>query len=127
MLSKRHEALEGLALVTAQSYKVAVEKFGGSTSALSKEASTFNLLSWLKAHVEKISSFVGGAVDFVALASATNFAKMLMRGGCSHATRIPKEELTDVSVLGGTSDQLWKSLHNFMGAFWAPFGRAVAR
>jgi hypothetical protein len=127
LLSKRLESLEGLALLTAEGYKAAVEGFGGSTSALPEEASAFNLLTWLRVHVEKIPSFVGGAVDIAALASATNFAKVLMRGGCTHATEVWDEDFRDVSALGETSDSLRKCLCNFMGKFWAPFGRAVAR
>jgi chromosome segregation ATPase len=88
LLRKRMEALEGLSLITTETYKAAVEKFGGQTSALLEEASAFNLLKWLKSHVEKVPSFVGGVVDFVALASATNFGKMLMRKGCTHATEV---------------------------------------
>jgi hypothetical protein len=78
LLRKRMEALEGLALITAEKYKAAVEKFGGQTFALPEEAIAFNLMTWLKSHVEKVPNFVGGAVDFAALASATNFGKMLM-------------------------------------------------
>jgi hypothetical protein len=69
-------------------YSAVLGEFGDSTSALSEEPSAFNLLSWLKAHVEKLPSFVGGAVDFGALARATNFAKMLAHGGCPRAKGI---------------------------------------
>jgi hypothetical protein len=109
--------LEGLTLLTAESYKAGVEKFGGSTSDLPKERSAFKLLSWLKAHLEKIPSFVRGAIDFAALASATNFAKILIRKVCTHATRIWDEALGDVSALGDTSDSLRKCTRNFMGCF----------
>jgi hypothetical protein len=108
LLSKRLESLEGLVLLTTEINKASVEKFGGSTSDLPEERSAFNLLSWLKAHVEKIPSFVRGAVDFAALASATNFAKILIREGCTHATGIQDEALGDVSALGDTSDSLCK-------------------
>lgn len=47
-LQKQMEALEGVALMTAETYKAVVEKYGGSTSALPSEATAFNLLSWLK-------------------------------------------------------------------------------
>jgi hypothetical protein len=119
--------LEGLTLLTAESYKVDVEKFGGSTSDLPEERSAFNLLSWLKAHVEKIPLFVRGAINFAALASATNFAKILIRKGCTHATGIRDEALGDVSALGNTSDSLCKWTRNFMGHFWAPFGQVSTR
>jgi hypothetical protein len=121
------EALEGLALITAETYKAAVEKFGGQTSALPEEASTFNLLTWLKSHVEKMPSFVGGVVDFAALASATNFGKMLMRKGLTHATEVEREALANASSFGEVSDTLRKSVRNFIGSFWTLFGRASAR
>jgi hypothetical protein len=92
-----------------------------------KEVSAFNLLTWLKSHVEKVPSFVGGAVDFAALASATNFGKMLMWKGCTHATEVGHESLADASSLGEASDVLCKSVHNFIGSFWTLFGRASAR
>jgi hypothetical protein len=115
------EALEVLALIIAETYKAVVEKFGGQTSALPKEASAFNLLTWLKSHVEKVPSFVGGAVDFAALASATNFGKMSMRKGCTHATEVGHESLADASLLGEASDALRKSVRNFIGSFWTLF------
>jgi hypothetical protein len=124
LLRKWMEALEGLALITTKTYKAAVEKFGGQTSALPEEASTFNLLTWLKSHVEKLPSFVG---DFAALASATNFGKMLMRKGCTHATEVEREALVDASSLGEASNALRKFVHNFIGSFWTLFGRVFAR
>jgi hypothetical protein len=69
-------------LAAAKLYVDALEQFGGSTSSLLEEPSAFNIFSWLKAHFEKLHSFVGGAADFGALAGATNFAKILARGGC---------------------------------------------
>jgi hypothetical protein len=121
------EALEGLALITAETYKAAVEKFGGQISALPEEASAFNLLTWLKSHMEKVPSFMGGVVDFAALASATNFGKMLMRKGCTHATEVEHEALADASSLGEASDALWKPVRNFIVSFWTLFGRASAK
>jgi hypothetical protein len=62
-----------------------VEKFGGNTSALPEETSAYNLLSWLKSHVEKVPFVVGGAVDFAALASATLFCQgTRARGLCPY-------------------------------------------
>jgi Zn-dependent M32 family carboxypeptidase len=127
LLRKRMEALEGLALITAETYKAAVEKFGGQTSALLEEASAFNLLTWLKSHVEKVPNVVSGAVDFAALASATNFGKMLMRKGWTHATEVEREALADASLLGEASDALRKSVRNFIRSFWTLFRRASAR
>jgi len=51
---------------------------------LPSEASAFNIFSWLKANFMKLRDFVGGAVDFRALASATNLSKMLVQDGCPH-------------------------------------------
>jgi hypothetical protein len=81
----------------------------------------------LKAHVEKLPSFVGGTVDFGALAEATNFAKMLAHGGCPYAEGFKTEKLVELSVLGDTSDSLQKCICNFMSTFWVFFGRAAAR
>jgi hypothetical protein len=38
------EVLEGLTLVTAETYKATVEKFGGNTSTLLEETSAYNVL-----------------------------------------------------------------------------------
>jgi hypothetical protein len=77
--------------------------------------------------VEKVPSFVGVAVDFAAVASATNFGKMLMHKGCTHATEVERETLADASSLGEASDALRKSVRNFIGSFWTLFGRVSAR
>jgi hypothetical protein len=63
-------------------------EFCGTTSTFQEEPSAFNILSWLKLHVEKLPAFVEGTFDFAALASATNFAKMLACGGCTHTEGI---------------------------------------
>jgi hypothetical protein len=104
-----------------------VEKFGGQTSALLEEASAFNLLTWLKSHVKKVPSFVGGVVDFAALANATKFGKMLMCKGCTHATEVEREALANASSLGEASDALRNSVRNFIVSFWTFFGRASAK
>jgi hypothetical protein len=49
----------------------------GSTSLLPSDPSAFNIFSWMKPNFLKLPDFVGGAVDFGVLASATNFSKML--------------------------------------------------
>lgn len=67
--------------------------------------------------MEKLSSFVRGAIDFGALAGATNFAKMLAHRGCTHNDGIQKEVLADPSVLGDTFDSTRKYVHNFMSTF----------
>jgi hypothetical protein len=77
LLTERLEATKGLGLATVKMYVAALGQFGGSTSDMPKEPTTFNLLSWLKAHVEKLPTFVEGAANFGALTGATNYAKML--------------------------------------------------
>jgi hypothetical protein len=69
-------------------YIAALWQFGGSTFDLPEETSAFGLFAWLKVHLEKLPSFVGGTVDFGALAGATNFAKMLAKKGCPHMESI---------------------------------------
>jgi hypothetical protein len=118
LLNTRMEALEGIALVTAETYKAAVDKFGRNTSALLEETSAYNLLSWLKSHVEKVPFVMGGTVDFAALASTTLFAKVLARASCVHTTKVQNEALADVASLGETSGTLRKSLRAFTGSFW---------
>jgi hypothetical protein len=70
---------------------------------------------------------MGGVADFGALAGVTNFGKMLVRKGCAHATALECEALLDASSLGETSDELRKSMCNFMQSFWTLFGRASAK
>ena len=53
-------------------------------SLMPSEPSAFNIFSWMKADFEKLPTFVGGAIDFGALATTTNFAKMLAQDGCKH-------------------------------------------
>jgi hypothetical protein len=76
--------------------------------------------------VEKLPVFVGGAVDFGALAGTTNFTKMLACGGCIHTEVIQKEKLGEPSVLGATSDSLQKFVR-FMSSFWVFFSQAAAK
>jgi hypothetical protein len=99
LVNKRMVALEGLALVMAQTYKAVVEKFGGNTSDLPEETSTYNVLAWLKSHVEKVPSVVGGVVDLVALASATLFAKEITRGAVSIPPRFRMKPWTMLPLL----------------------------
>ena len=55
-----------------------LKRFGGSTSSLPSEPLALNLFSWMKANFVKLSNFVGGTVDFGALASATNLSKVML-------------------------------------------------
>lgn len=66
-------------------------------------------------------------MDFGALARATNFGKMLMRKGCTHAAAVEREALASASSLGETSDELRRLVRNFMSSFWTFFGRATAK
>jgi hypothetical protein len=100
LLTGRLEAAKGLALATMKMYVVMLEQFGGSISDMPEEPTAFNLLSWLKAHVEKLPAFVRGAVDFGALAGATNYAKMLGRRGSAHTEGFQKEKLGVRLTLG---------------------------
>ena len=77
MLTKRLEDAKAIGLATAELYVGALEQFGASTSSLSFESLAFNIFSWMKANFLKLPDFVGGAIDFGALASASNLSKML--------------------------------------------------
>ena len=76
-MTKRLEDASVVGLATAQLYTNVLGQFGGTTSSLPEEPSALNILTWLKSNLAKLLDFVGGAVDFGALASATNFSKML--------------------------------------------------
>jgi hypothetical protein len=77
MLTKRLEDAKAIGLVAVELYVGALEQFGGSMSSLSSELSAFNSFSSMKANFLKPPNFIGGAVYFGALASATNLSKML--------------------------------------------------
>jgi hypothetical protein len=113
--------VKAVGLAAAKLYVDALEQFGGSTSSLSEELSAFNIFSWLKAHFEILPSFVEGAIDFEALASATNFAKMLAQGGCPRMESIQEEKFEGPSSLGTISRSLRRSVKNFMKSFWVEY------
>ena len=96
-------------------------------SSLPSEPLAFNIFSWMKANFLKVPDFVGGAVDFGALASATNLSKMLMQDGCPHVEGVKEKDLEGPAELGVTSRGIRKSVHHFMKSFWVKFGRAEAR
>ena len=104
----------------------ALEQFGGSTLLLPSEPSVFNIFSWMKANFMKLPDFIGGAIDFGALASATNFSKMLKQEGCSHIEGVREKDLEGSTELGVTSQSVRRSIRNFMKLFWVKFGRAEA-
>ena len=82
LLSKCLEDAKEVGLTAAKLYAGTLEQFGGFTSLLPLEPSAFSIFSWMKVDFEKLPAFVGGTVDFGALATATNFAKMLAQDGC---------------------------------------------
>jgi len=81
----------------------------------------------MKANFVKLPDFVGGAVDFGALASATNLSKMLLRDGCRHIQGVQERDLGGLGELGVTSRGVRRSVRHFMKSFWVKFGRAEAR
>jgi hypothetical protein len=50
-----------------------------------------------------------------------------VRAGCTHTESILEGALPSLEELGETSPGLRKTLRNFIGYFWAPFGRPAAR
>ena len=91
------------------------------------EDSVYALASWLKHHLAKLPGLINGCTDYGALAGVTNYAKLLVRGGCTHTESIPEGALPGPEALGETSPGLRKTLKNFIGYFWAPFRRPAAR
>jgi len=87
----------------------------------------YALASWLKRHLAKLPSLINGCTNYGALAGVANYAKLLARGGCTHTESIPEGALPGLEELGETSLGLRKTLRNFIGHFWAPFGRFAAR
>ena len=75
----------------------------------------------------KLPGLINGCTDYGALAGVANYAKLLARGGCTHTKSILEGALPGLEELGDTSLGLRKTLRNFIGHFWAPFGRSAAR
>jgi hypothetical protein len=71
----------------------------------------------MKANFEKRPVFIGGTVDFGALASAMNFAKVLAQDGYKHVEGIKEKDLEGPSNLGVTSHVVRRSVRNFMKSF----------
>ena len=101
-------------------------KFGGETSASPEEDNVYALASWLKRHLAKLPDLINGYTDYGVLTGVANYAKLLARGGCTHAESILEGALPGPEELGETSLGLRKTLRNFIGYFWAPFGRPAA-
>ena len=108
-------------------YSGSVARFGGSTSAPPSSGDVGACLAWLKSHISMLPDFVGGAVDFGALAAVSSFARLLRRGGCSHAEAVAKEEFASAVDVGEGTSSLRKSIRNFISSFWIRFGRAEAK
>jgi len=65
----------------------------------------------------ELPDFIGGAVDFGALASATNLSKMLAQDGCPHMKDVKDRDLEGLADLGTTSRDIRRSVHHFMKLF----------
>jgi len=98
-------------------YAESLAQFGGSTSAPPPSGDVGASLAWLKSHICMLPDFVGGAVNFGALAAVSSFAKLLRRGGCSHAEEVAKEEFSTAEDIGEGTSSLRKSLRNFISSF----------
>jgi hypothetical protein len=108
-------------------YSGSLAQFGGSTSSPPISSDVGASLAWLKSHISMLPDFVGGAVDFGALAVVSSFARLLRRGGCSHAEEVAKEEFASAEDVGEGTSSLRKSVWNFISSFWIRFGRAEAK
>ena len=127
-LTMRHlDSVKGVLASTVGHYRAIVAEFGGETSAPPEEDSVYALASWLKRHLAKLLGLINGCMDYGALAGVANYAKLLVRGGCTHTESIPEGALPGSEELGETSLGLRKTLRNFIGHFWAPYGRSAAR
>ena len=127
MLTRCLEDAKTIRLAMAELYVGAREQFGGSTSSLSSDPLAFSIFSWMKANFLKLLDFVGGAIDFRALASATNLSKMLRQDGCLHVKGVKEKDLEGSAELRVTSCDVRRSVRNFMKSFWVKFGQAEAR
>jgi len=108
-------------------YSDSLAQFGGSTSGPPPSGDVRASLAWLKSHIRMLPDFVGGAVDFGALAAVSSFARLLRRGGYSHAEGVVKEKFASAEDVGEGTSGLRKSVRNFISSFWIRFGRAKAK
>jgi hypothetical protein len=116
-LQTRMRKAEEEAAAVVGLYSSSLAQFGGSTSAPPPGGDIGASLAWLKSHIGMLSDFVGGAVDFGALAAVSSFARLLHRGGCSHAKGVAKEEFTAAEDVGEGTSGLRKSVRNFISSF----------
>ena len=126
-LQTRIQKAEAEAAAIVGLYADSLAKFGGSTSAPPPDGDVGAALAWLKSHIRMLPDFVGGAVDFGALAAVSSFARLLRRGGCSHAEGVAKEEFAAAEDVGEGTPSLRKSVRNFISSFWIRFGRDEAK
>jgi len=127
LTTRRLDSVKGVLAATVGHYRATVAELGGETSAPPEEDSVYALASWLKRHLAKLPGLINGCMDYGALAGVANYAKLLACGGCTHTESIPERALPGPEELGETSLGLRKTLRNFIGHFWAPFGRSAAR
>jgi len=71
----------------------------------------------MKANFLKLPDFVGGAINFGALASATNLCKMLVQDGCLHTKDVKERDLEGPADLGTTLHDVRRSVCHFMKSF----------
>ena len=76
----------------------------------------------MKANFLKLPDFVDDVVDFGALASATNLAKMLAHDGCPHAKDVKERDLESLANLGATLRDIKRSVRHFIKSFQVKFG-----
>ena len=113
----RMQKAEAEAAAVIGLYSGSLAQFGGSTSAPPPNGDVGASLAWLKSHISMLSDFVGGAVDFGALAAVSSFARLLRRGGCSHAEAVTKEEFASAEDVGEGTSSLRKSVRDFISSF----------
>jgi len=126
-MQTRMQKAEAEAAAIVGLYTDSLAQFGGSTSAPPPSGDVGASLAWLKSHIRMLPDFVGGAVDFGALAAVSSFARLLRCGGCSHAEGVAKEEFASAEDVGEGTSSLRKSVRNFISSFWIRFGRAEAK
>ena len=116
-LQTRMQKAEAEAAAIVGLYADSLAKFGGSTSAPPPGGDVGAALAWLKSHIRMLPDFVGGAVDFGALAAVSSFARLLRREGCSHAEGVAKEEFAAAEDVGEGTSSVRKSIRNFISSF----------
>lgn len=128
MLTKHLEEVKAIGLSAIELYVNALGEFGGVASSLPSEPSAYNIFALMESNFTQHPSFVGGAIDFGALSSATNLSKILVKSGCEHAKGLRKKMVFEsLMELGESSQNLHQSVKNLMSSFWLEFGWANAR